>query len=106
MTVNKTGSYIPKGVNAARHFFVEVDMGSDTLANTDTLVVDVSAFDKDALPVALNAFTKSGSVWTRDADLPIQATSHDASTGKTTFTASGNIAANTKVIIEYIIVES
>lgn len=96
-----TGKYHPKGYNDGNHFFVEANVDT-VLANTDTLdVVLPEGVDDDALPVSLTVWGPvSGTTRTIDTDIAL--TSHDSSTRKTRLTATGAVAVNSTVIIEYL----
>ncbi len=79
---------------------VQATNGSQALANTDTLDITLpTGMDGNFAPVAIQAYTKSGNVYTPAGNYAL--TNHDSSTKKTRLTASGAVAANTIFQILY-----
>jgi hypothetical protein len=95
------GQYVPQGIGGVNHFQVKVVV-PDAMVNADTLKVALAPnVPKDALPMGMVAATRSGDVYTSDADFPLRFTTHNRRTGETVFTVTGNIAAGTIVLLWY-----
>lgn len=97
-----TPLYTSNGVNNSNAYAIEVaDTGAVAMANNDTMTITVPAgTDKAALPHAVQAWgPPSSNVVTRLTTLGI--TSHNTVTGVTVLTATGAVAAHSKVIVAY-----
>lgn len=98
------GAFTPRGIGDVNHFTIKVVVPSAMVAS-DTLVVTVGETNnrqgppKDAVPMSIVGATRSGNVYTAVTGLSF--TSHDRSTGQTTLTAGGNIAAGATFLLHY-----
>jgi hypothetical protein len=98
------GSFVPRGIGDVNHYSSKFTVPS-AMVSSDTIVVTVGDANsrqgppKDAVPMAIVGVTRSGNVYTAVTGLSF--TSHDRSTGQTTLTAGGNIAAGTTFLLHY-----
>ena len=98
-----TGTYSPLGVNHGNQFYIQAVL-TEALAAANTLTVSLpSTVPFGALPCGVAVWAVAGAACTWDGvDLPMTAATHNTSTGVTVLTATGDVAAGTKVLLSYI----
>lgn len=102
--VAKTAVSSAPGLNQSNIHWFRLNLGSDTLANTDTLTVTLpNMAGQTFIPMALKAGTfgagdPGARTWTRDPDIG-EFTTYNELTGVIVITATGAVAANTEINI-------
>lgn len=95
------GQYIHVG--KAGVFNISFTIPTAMVAADTVKVTTPSAAPTDVFPAWMKAAVLSGHTYTFDTDFPLVASTHNRASGETVFTATGNIAAGTKVLVGYVV---